>query len=252
MRVVIVDDETKARENLTMLLESIDSSIEVVGEASNINIAKTVIESSNPDVVFLDIEMPGGNGFQLFDIMDYSLFQVVFVTAYEEFAIKAFQVSAIDYLLKPIDMLRLEDCLSRLSKVVNQKQQLISLKETLESKSLNQITVPKSSGYVIVDVSSILFFKAEEAYTKICVQQQNKIKEYLYAKHLNHFETLFEGSDTFYRTHRSWMVNLKAIQSFDKSKGIVNVNTFKIPVSRRRLKDFSTCLNSLLPFLKLK
>lgn len=238
MRAVLVDDETKARENLTMLLEAINNTIEVVGEAANINDAKLVIEDLQPDVVFLDIEMPGGNGFQLFDILKYKTFQVVFVTAYEEFAIKAFQVSAIDYLLKPINISRLEQCINRLSKIVNQEQQIVALKQSLESKSLQQITIPTSNGYDIVDITSILFFKAEEAYTRIFVKQNNRIKEYLYAKHLNYFETLFEDYDFFFRTHRSWMVNLKTIQSFDKSKGVVNITVFEIPISRRRLKSF--------------
>jgi two-component system LytT family response regulator len=238
MKAIVVDDETKARENLIMLLEKINADIEILGEASNITDAKQLIERLDPDVVFLDIEMPGGAGFQLFDILENIAFQVVFITAYEAFAIKAFQVSAIDYLLKPIEINRLEQCLDRLSKTVNQEQQLLALQESLDSKSLQQLSIPTNNGYAVVEVSSILFFKAEEAYTKIFVQQKNIIREYLYAKHLNYFETIFECGNLFFRTHKSWMVNLKCIHSFDKANSLVNILDFVIPVSRRRFKSF--------------
>jgi two-component system LytT family response regulator len=238
MRAIVVDDETKARENLRMLFDSLDVAVHIIGEAGNITEAKTLIDRLQPDVVFLDIAMPGGNGFQLFEHLNYRSFHTVFVTAYEEFAIKAFEVSAIDYLLKPIDLDRLAQCIQKVTVKNNQEQLLSSLKENLRSQSISQLSIPYSSGYKVIDVADIIFFKAEEAYTKICVQSKRTKMEYLYAKHLNYFDNLFDDQTLFFRTHRSWMINIKFITKFDKLNNAVVIDDFSIPVSRRRMKNF--------------
>ena len=244
MRAVVVDDETRARENLIMLLSAIESKIEVVAQASNIKEAKKHIDNLQPDIVFLDIQMPNGNGFDLLKKIKFNNFQLVFVTAYDDYAIKAFEVSAVDYLLKPIDIERLEQTLEKLSDNIGQENKLKTLENNLKENKFNQMSIPSINGYDIISIDDLIYLKAEEAYTALFVNKNNEIKKYLYAKHLNYFENLFENEKHFFRSHRSWMVNLNYLKFYNKSTNELTICDFKIPLSRRRVKLFDSIINN--------
>lgn len=238
LTAIIVDDEINARENLQILIDSFCESVKIVGEAKHVDEAIILIENQKPQLVFLDIEMPQKNGFELLYYFKEIPFHVVFVTAYDSYAIKAFEVSAVDYLLKPIEIDRLK---AAIKKVVAQEEQLHlasryhSLKENIESQDIKTIYVPYKSDYAIIDVATILYIQANRMYSNICVfdpkTQQQKV--YVYAKKLSYFEELFKNNPSFARTHRSWMVNTKHIQSYSKKNQLVTlIEDIEIPVSK--------------------
>ncbi|WP_299680922.1 LytTR family DNA-binding domain-containing protein [uncultured Tenacibaculum sp.] len=243
VKAILVDDELNARENLRYLLGDFCSEVEIVGEASNIDDAVILIEKEIPDLVFLDIEMPEKNGFQIFNEFEEINFQVIFITAYDQYAIKAFQVAAIDYLLKPVEVSLLQNAVKKAKEFINQKKsdtRISVLKEN--KKKLKKIAIPYKNDYAIIDTKDIICIQADRMYSIIYTIQN---KEYIASKKLNYYENLFENEVSFTRVHRSWIVNTDHVIIYSKRERQLKLSLEKlIPVSKGYKESFEASFTS--------
>lgn len=218
MKALIVDDEAKARRIIESLVKSHCPEVEIIGMADDVPSAVKFINQHQVDILFLDIEMPGYTGFQLIDFFEKIDFDIIFTTAYSEYALKAFEVSAIDYLLKPIQI----DQLTRAVEKVQEKQgaqrteKIEALKENLKSGGrIAKVALPVADGLLFVKPEEILYLKAESSYTHIFLAAGNKV---LVSKTLKEFEKLINHPH-FMRVHRSFYVNLNQVRQYVRSDG---------------------------------
>ena len=244
--VLIVDDEDRSRNVLIDYLNEYCPNVNIVGEATNVLDAVKKINECHPKLVFLDIEMPGGNGFELFDFFDTPDFLVVFVTAYQDFAIKAFEVSALDYLTKPIKIKQLIKTVQRAKEQINTKlyaEQLKNMKsEMTEGNYTQRIALPHSNGIQFFDIDGIQFIEADGSYSNI--KYNDEI--ILAAKKLSEIEKAINHPKLF-KTHRSFIINLDKISKVTKTEGdIIIMNCGKqIPLSRYRKDEFYEKIQNL-------
>ncbi len=171
---VIIDDEKKSREVLIQLIENIDLKVSVLGQASSVEEGVTLINEKKPQLVFLDVEMLDGTGFNLLDKFDTIDFEVVFTTAYDHYAVKAFKYSAIDYLLKPINIDELEETIHRTKNSISKKQtislQISTLLSNIKNESNNKRIAIKSADRIdFVEVNEILYCTSDSSYTEIAL-----------------------------------------------------------------------------------
>lgn len=239
LKAIIVDDEAKARRILESFIKEYCSTIQICALAEDVPTAVKAIKKFEPDLVFLDIEMPGYNGFQLLEFFDDVNFEIIFVTAYSEFAIKAFQVSAIDYLLKPLQIEQLIHAVEKVEKLKGNsliKQKLEALQTNLKENKIQKIAVPVSNGTLFVDVKDITHLKAEGSYVNIFLKDGNKI---LVSKNIKDYEDVLTLSEGFFRCHRSFLVNKQFIKviSPDNTEATM-LNTHCVQISRERKNDF--------------
>ena len=239
LKAVIIDDEAKARRILRSFIEEYCPAVSIIGDAPDVVQGVKLIQKEKPDIVFLDIEMPGYNGFQLLEFFDEINFEVIFVTAYSEFALKAFQVSAVDYLLKPLQIDQLIKAVDKAEKIKGNsliKERLEILKTNLEDKKIKKIVVPVSEGSLFIEVKDITHLKAEGSYVNIFLQDGNKI---LVSKNIKDYEGQLTEQEGFYRTHRSYLVNINYIKNIasDSTEAILT-NGAAICIARERKNDF--------------
>jgi len=249
LRAVIVDDEDLARKNLTIMLETYCPEIDVIGEASDKEEAKSIIESSNPDVVFLDIRMPSGSeGFELLESLETRNFLVVFVTAFKDYAIRAFQANAAHYLLKPIDD---EDLRTAVDKLIATKEtftqnpgnyeayfnSLQNLADRLvRNKETNRIAISHTKGVKIIEENTIAYLEASGNCTMIYFKDGTR---YLDTRTLKVYEEILDEK-RFYRIHKSYIINMDMIKEYLSEEGhiIVLKNDVQLPVARNRVSAF--------------
>jgi len=244
IKVVIIDDEQDAINSIELIINEYCSNAEVIGTASSANEGRTVILNQKPDLVFLDIEMPRGNGFDLLEMLPERNFEVIFITAYNNFAIKAFKYSAIDYILKPIDIDEFIEAVDRAEKRINlYKQQPINneekystLLENIHSNKPVKITVPTSEGQLYVEITDIYRIEAEGSYSTIFLKEKKKI---LVSKNLKEFENMLSDNN-FYRSHNSHLINLEHVKKYVLKDGgyIEMIDKTIVPISRRRKEAF--------------
>lgn len=246
LKAVIIDDEAKARRILESFIADYCPQLQIAGTAPDVVQGVKLIQKENPDIVFLDIEMPGYNGFQLLEFFDEINFEVIFVTAYSEFALKAFQVSAVDYLLKPLQIDQLVNAVEKAEKLRGSsliKERLETLKANLEARKIKKIVVPVSEGSLFIDVKEITHLKAEGSYVNIFLEDGNKI---LVSKNIKDYETQLTVEEGFFRTHRSYLVNINYITSLlpDSTEATLK-NKQTISIARERKNDFLAFLNNV-------
>jgi two-component system LytT family response regulator len=249
LRALIVDDEAPARENLKLMLNEHCPEIEVVGLADSVQSAQKQIKELAPQVVFLDIRMPSGTeGFDLVDSIPDKNFQMVFVSAYKDYAIRAFHANAIHYIMKPIDIDDLKAAVKKL--VANQElfrnndENLQSYIKSLENltKSMNRnvpsqrITINHAKGFKIVDPSDIMYLEGEGNYTKIFFSDGS---QYVDTRSLGIYESILDPKK-FFRIHKSHIVNVLCVSEFLNVDGsfVVMKNGARLTISRLRLAGF--------------
>ncbi|WP_299109304.1 LytTR family DNA-binding domain-containing protein [uncultured Tenacibaculum sp.] len=238
IKAILVDDEANARENLRFLLNEFCKDVEVVSETSNVDGAIKEIKKHSPQLVFLDIEMPQKNGFQLLEEFSTIDFQVVFVTAYDKYAIRAFEVAALDYLLKPVDIERLQEAVKKVKKTIENASQNQTKLDVLKAnkKEIKKIAIPYKSDYAILDINDVLCIEADRMYSNLYTI---KGKKYVIAKKLSHYENLLCKEKHFFRIHRSWIVNVNKIEVYSKKEKEVTLDTnYKVPVSKSYKEGF--------------
>lgn len=206
MRVLVIDDERLARQELKKLLKK-HQEVEVVGEATNADEAKELISKLNPDLIFLDIHMPGKSGFDLLEEMDH-VPRVIFVTAYDEYAIEAFRVNALDYLLKPVEPKLLSDAIDRVFKMEITEKQIEVDDSRLSSTS--QIFLKDGDKCWFVTLKDVRMFESEGNYVRVFF---NNFKP-LILKSLNNLEKRLD-EDTFFRVNRKFIINLRWVESIE-------------------------------------
>lgn len=233
MKAIIIDDEKRARISLSLLLKEYCAEVEVVAECENLPEGVKAIRKHNPDLVLLDIEMPGHSGLELLDFFDEKEinFSIIFTTAYNEYAIQAFKLSALDYLLKPIVPEELVNAISRLER--QKGIQYKALSENIQNETFEKIAVPSGNSLILIQLSDIIYIKGEGAYSEI--QMQNRTK-HLASRNLKNFEEILLKDKRFLRTHKSYIVNFDEVVSFNKSDGgwLDMKNGNSIPISSEK------------------
>lgn len=246
LKAIIVDDEERARNTLSTLIKEFCPNVAIEAKCENVLDAVEQIKKIQPDIVFLDIEMPEYNGFELFDFIEDVNFEVIFVTAYDQYALKAFEVSAIDYLLKPVEIELLQKAISKAEKKRSPKEfkdQISILKSSYKSEDIKKIALPLLDGLTFVDIADIVVFSADGAYTNVVFKDRNKI---LVSKRLKFFEDLLENRPVFFRAHRSSLINVNFIQKYLKGKNtIIMDNNLEISLARERKSEFELLLKEL-------
>jgi two-component system LytT family response regulator len=238
IKAIIVDDSLQARKLLRLMLEDLCPDVILLGEAENVAEGLVLIKTHEPDVVFLDIEMPGKSGLQMAEelIATNVSCQVVFTTAYNSYAINAFRLSAIDYLLKPIQEDQLIEAVEKIklfATLKNSVERLGALSQNLNEEKASVLSIPIQGGFEYLSLDDIEYFEAEGSYVRIvCSNQKPKIV----SKNLKYFETALESTRNFVRTHRSYLVNMNFVHSYSKSEGGVLLlkSHQNIPISRER------------------
>lgn len=244
MRALVIDDERLARKELINLLSQFDQ-VEVVGEANNVDDAKDKIESLNPDVVFLDIQMPEKTGFDLLEELD-NVPHVIFTTAYDEYALKAFQVNALDYLLKPVETKRLEEAIERLQKKLtdaNERQE--SATDSQQNKKLtlhDQVFVKDGDRCWFVKLQNVRLFESDGNYIKVYFDNNKPMIH----KSLNALDERLDEK-SFFRASRKHIINLSWVEAIEPWFNGGLVVTLKggdrIEVSRRQAARFKDMMS---------
>ena len=253
IRAIIIDDEPSAVNVLSLLLKKkCKDDVEVVATSNSPFDAKPLIEQHKPDLVFLDIEMPGMTGIDVIRNFENPTFRIVFVTAYDAYAVEAFELSAIDYLLKPIGADKVvrviqkikDDIGKRLAAMNEQLQQLEKILDRHSSGSENKLGIGTADKIIFVTIPDILYCEAQGAYTHIHLYDGKKI---LASKPLGDFESQL-GVQHFFRIHHSFLINLNRVKEFQRYEGgyVLMENNAKLEVSQRKRKDFLDAINNFL------
>ncbi|CAN5352388.1 LytTR family DNA-binding domain-containing protein [soil metagenome] len=239
IKCIIVDDEVRARNGLKKLIENYCVRIEVLGMADSVANARVLIAETKPDLVFLDIDMPGGDGFDLLEQIDDMTFEVIFATAYDQFALKAIKFSALDYLLKPIDLEELISAVEKMHQKLGQKpnnEKYSSLKANIAQKTLERMALPSSDGLTFVSIKDVVRLQSDGSYTVFHIAGSKCI---LVAKTLGEYEEIL-AENGFFRTHHSHIININRIQKYVRGRGgyVVMDDGSSVDVSARRKDEF--------------
>jgi two-component system LytT family response regulator len=238
LKSVIIDDELKSREILKkMLLNHCGKITEVSATCQNVDEGLEAIKEHQPDIVFLDVHMQGETGFDLLERINNIDFEVIFTTAHSEYALKAIKFSAIDYLLKPVDITGLQNAVAKV-KNRQDKSGNNKFKQLLHNLKADhfRLALPTSEGLTFIKVDDILYFKASGNYTEIHMAQGEK---YLVSRQLKEYDDLLVDSN-FFRIHHSFLINLNHIKNYIKGDGgyVVMADKISIDVSRRKKEAF--------------
>jgi two-component system LytT family response regulator len=236
IRSVIIDDEQHCVKALLKDIQQHCPAIEVVETCSSAKEGIMAIKKHKPDLVFLDVEMPWMNGFEMLEVLGDVNFSIIFTTAHDEFAAKAFRISAVDYLLKPIDAGDLKAAVSKVEKKMDQGSNLHHISNLLRNirqpSTEQKIALPQREGYEFIDVSSIIYCSAEGAYTKVFITDK---KTMLISRTLGDVEELLPP-EMFQRIHHSTLINVTYISQFLRTDGgyVVLKNGEKLSVSKAK------------------
>lgn len=243
MNALIIDDERHAREGLSALLDLYCPNVQILDTADQVGDGIRLIHESQPDVVFLDIQIGEENGFQLLDRLPHIDFQLIFTTAHSEFAIKAFRYHALDYLLKPIQPKLLMAAVAQAEQSLHThhlKEQLDVLRDSLRSGRQEKLVVPTMEGLHVIRLDAIVHIIGSANYSTFHLSDGEKI---MTSKHLKHYEALLP-SEQFFRTHQSHLVNVHCIKSIRTQEGnMVELEEgSSVPLARRRKEDLLALL----------
>ncbi|TDG36922.1 response regulator transcription factor [Pedobacter changchengzhani] len=244
LKAIIVDDEEFARSSLFFLLQQNCPNVEITGIARSVAEAKEILDHHTINLIFLDIAMPGENGFELIAHAQLNKAMVIFTTAYDQYALKAIKANALDYLLKPIDIEELVIAVDKVTAYFNLREtnvehddRINNLATTLNSRlEIKKITLPFGQGFKIVDIDDIIHIEADSNYSIFHLNNHDKIAV---SKVLREFEEILP-TDQFFRIHKSSIINLNYLKEYNSKNGLLALlkNGESINVSRRRASDF--------------
>lgn len=249
MKAVIVDDSPQARKLLRLMLQEFAPDIEIVAEAENGNAGTSAIKMFQPHIVFLDIDMPEKSGIQMAEeLIEQNIqFHLIFTTAFNQYAINAFRLSAMDYLLKPISEQELITSIEKIKKLEVLKTahlQLRSLSQNLDPLTRNVICIPTQNGYDYLDVDDIEYLEADGSYVHLFLKDK---KHKTVSKNLKYFENALQSFSNFVRVHRSFIINLDFMASYSRSgRGtIIMQNGKEVDLARDRRSAFLEILKKI-------
>lgn len=241
---IIIDDEKDAREALSGLVELYCPELEILGEASSIPMAKSLILAKRPTLIFLDISIGETLGFDLLKQLENIHFQIIFTTAHSEYALRAFRVNALDYLLKPIEPVQLVAAVEKaknnqLSSTLS--QQLDKINQSLYKQGSRQLTINSAEGIYIIDSDEICYVRGEGNYSTFYLKDKNTV---IASKNLGYFEKEL-GPPAFFRCHQSFIVNVSQIKKINSKEGILELKDgARISFSAKKKEDLLRLLNN--------
>lgn len=254
LNAIIVDDEEFARSSLYFLLQENCEGIHISGIAKSVAEARILLTQHTVDLIFLDIAMPGENGFELIPQVQQSKSHVIFTTAYDQYALKAIKANALDYLLKPIDIDELKEAVIKAVKYIelskkefNKNENLQNLAANLSERSeIRKISLPNGQGYSMVNIDDIIHIEADSNYSIFYLANKDKITV---SKVLKEYEEILPVNQ-FVRVHKSSIINLNYLEEYNSRNGLELIlkNGDKIAVSRRRASDFAEKVKSYTGF----
>ena len=238
LKAILIDDEPKCVDLLLRELAMHCPQVQVVGKTTSSEEGLRLIQVLQPDLVFLDIEMPRLNGFQLLEKVGEIFFQLIFVTAYNEFAVKAFRFNALDYLLKPIDTDELQQAVRKAARQqrVDGRQLQMLQRQLHQQQVADKIAIPYQNAVIFLDLKEIIYCESDNNYTKVLATES---RHYLLTRTLKEVTEVLEDRN-FLRVHRQYLINLDQIKKLVKDEGwyVVMSNGNSIPVSRNQRDNF--------------
>lgn len=248
IRAAVVDDENSNVEILKKILLDTNN-VDVIWTANNIDDARKHIESENVDVIFMDIKMPPHTSFELLEEISEPNFEVIFVTAYQEFAVQALKMAAMDYILKPFKASDITNALEKVRNKQNKFGQLAGLMKNYFNTmpdNFSKIVVHVADGYDIVDINDIMYIEALDSYSKLKLKGN---QSYVASKSLKDFEELLVEKG-FYRIHKSYLINIRHMIKIVKgiSASVIMTNGTSIPISARKKDVFFEELKGVISF----
>ncbi len=248
MKVVVVDDEQNIREGIVDIINNYCPEVKSVFEASDVSSALQIINQVNPDILILDISLGNETSFDILDRLNYADFKIIFVTAYEEYAVKAIKISALDYLVKPLNPKELIQAVNNAHKQLESDQTELKLEALLTnikniSEGVKKIILKTSDSIFMVNIRDIIRCESDDYYTKFHLIDNRKI---MVSKTLKEYEELLSEYG-FFRSHQSHMVNLYFMDHFDKKSGgtIFMKDNSKVPVSSRKRNALLKVIDNL-------
>jgi two-component system LytT family response regulator len=231
-KVLIIDDENRTRELIARMIDSFGFDVETIPEGENVQSGIEAIEKHQPDIVFIDIQMPDGTGFDVIRSIENKTFEVIFITAHEEFAIKAIKFSALDYLLKPVDTTELKAALEKAIEAVDDKKepsQFDALQNNIQPTEKRRLVLKTQESVHVVELDQIIRCEADRNYTSFFLKDNKKI---LVSKTLKEYETLLSAHN-FLRVQQSHLINIDYVDRYDKKNGgaVVMKDGSEVPLS---------------------
>ncbi len=249
---ILVDDEKILLNGLQAMLKKCAADVNIVAACTNVDEAKLKIEELKPQLLFLDINMPGKSGFDLLNEISTKNIEIIFITAHNSFAIQAFKYSAIDYLLKPIDEDELEMAIKKAIKKIEESHWkegidtfIHNIKATTQPQEM-KLCLPSISGFEVIEIKDIIFCHAEGAYTNFILKDNKKI---MASRPLLDYEQLLE-SNSFIRVHKSSLININHIKQYKRGEGgsVILSNGMEVEVSRRKKEHFIEIMKTVFKF----
>lgn len=245
IRSIIIDDESMARQLLKAMLEEYCPEVEVLASCENLPEGIKAIKKHQPDLIFLDIEMPGHSGLEILEFFneDEVNFNIIFTTAYNQFAIQAFKLSAVDYILKPIEGEELVQSINRYSNL-KQKHNYAHLRELVESKQLKKISIATAQSIKFIELNEILFMKGDGAYTYFHFKNGT---DFLSSRNLKQYEDILAENKDFFRCHKSYLININYVSDIIKSDGnfVILNEEHKLAISNEKVNELVKLINGL-------
>jgi two-component system, LytTR family, response regulator len=245
-KLLIIDDENRTREFVKKIIDSFQLDIEVFTDGENVETGIEAINRINPDIVLLDIQMPDGTGFDVLSSIETKNFEVIFITAYQEYAIKAIKFSALDYILKPIDSEELHSSIITAMDALEFKReddQYLALENNIQATNRRKLVLKTQESVFVVDLSEIMRCEADKNYTFFYLSSGKKI---LVSRTLKDFETMLNGYG-FFRIQQSHLINLEYLDRYDKTQGgaIIMKDGVSVPLSSAKKEQFFKLLEKL-------
>lgn len=239
IKAIIIDDEKLVGDSIELIINEYFKDVQIIGKCTSFEEGIRLITQQKPDLLFLDIEMPFGTGFDLLERFTLIDFEVIFITAYSQYALKAIKYSALDYILKPIDINELRSAIKKVSEKKNQSlenKKFNILFENLKNKMPTKLAIPCSDGIDYININDIVMISADGRYSTVHVVDK---KPYFVTRNLGEFEELLAESQ-FFRIHNSYLINLDFVIKYSrKDGGIVEMlDSSKLPISRTKKNDF--------------
>ncbi|MBZ0098026.1 MAG: LytTR family DNA-binding domain-containing protein [Taibaiella sp.] len=241
IKAIIIDDELKSRNILSALVSKYCEGVRIEAEAHNVASAVQVINQYIPDLIFLDIAMPDGTGFDVLDSIEDDAPEVIFTTAYNEYALQAIKANATDYILKPVNIFELQTAVQKASDRIIEKRNIETAMALLKNNRTGntnpgKIAIPDNDGLRFIDTDHIIYLEARGTYTEFFCTGGNKL---LSSKPLKEYESILP-QDQFFRAHHSYIINLRFIQNYHKGNGgyVTMAEGSVIDISKRKKRRF--------------